>query len=230
MDPFRQELELLGNLCLRELRLSASAPDGVEVRMLNQLPPVDGGWRLPDLAWGAEAWAVLRLTVPSGALPPVGRLLSVLRVAVDGRSLDGDAVKLERVGLALPVMLASVYDDLADDELVTRRLVELAAADALSSMRAAADHGDWATVDRMLVDAGRQFAGNDWVASMLLAMTEIASSRSRERLMKEAMYSSGKLRSRLSAKDEHFVQTDLGDSTDIPAYLRRKAAQGKGDA
>jgi Mg-chelatase subunit ChlD len=52
MDPFQQELELLGNLCLRYLRLSATVPDGVEVQMVNDLPSVEGGWRLPDLAWG----------------------------------------------------------------------------------------------------------------------------------------------------------------------------------
>jgi len=45
------------------------APDGIEVQMVNDLPVVNGGWRLPDLAWGAEAWAVLRLGVPAGALP-----------------------------------------------------------------------------------------------------------------------------------------------------------------
>ena len=82
MDPFLQELEFLGNLCLRDLRLSASAPDGVEVQMVNDLPRVEGGWRLPDLAWAAETWAVLRLTVPAGALPQRGQLLSVVRVLV----------------------------------------------------------------------------------------------------------------------------------------------------
>jgi Ca-activated chloride channel family protein len=68
MDPFQQELELLGNLCLRDLRMSARARDGVEVEMVNVLPAAEGGWRLPDLAWGAQAWAVLRLKVPMTAL------------------------------------------------------------------------------------------------------------------------------------------------------------------
>jgi hypothetical protein len=49
MDPFQQELELLGNLCLRDLRLSAAAADGVGVQMVNHLPAVDGGWRLKSL-------------------------------------------------------------------------------------------------------------------------------------------------------------------------------------
>ena len=229
MDPFQQELELLGNLCLRDLRLSATVPDGVEVQMVNDLPAVDGGWRLPDLAWGAEAWAVLRLKVPAGALPPLGQLLSVLRVSVEGRSLEGEAVTLERAGLALPVLSASAFDKLTDDELVSRRLVELAAADALSRMRTAADHGDWAAVDRLLEEASRQFAGNEWVAAVLAAMKEIAESRSRERMMKESMYSASKFRNRLSSKDEDVSFSVASESIERPAYLRRKPSQGKGD-
>jgi len=229
MDPFQQELELLGNLCLRDLRLAASAPDGVDVRVVNELQAVDGGWRLPDLAWGAEAWAVLRLTVPAGALPPLGQMLSLLRVSVGGRSLEGEAVTLERAGLALPVISASAFDKLTDDELVSRRLVELAAADALSRMRVAADRGDWVAVDRLLEVASRQFAGNEWVAAVLAAMKEIAESRSRERMMKESMYSASKLRSRLSAKDEDVNFCVAAESIERPAYLRRKPSQGKGD-
>ena len=229
MDPFQQELELLGNLCLRDLRLSAIVPDGVEVQMVNDLPPVEGGWRLPDLAWGAEAWAVLRLKVPAGALPPLGQLLSVLRVSVEGRSLEGEAVALERAGLALPVMSASAFDMLTDDELVSRRLVKLAGADALSRMRRAADDGDWVAVDRLLKEASSQFAGNEWVAAVLAAMKEIAESRSRERMMKESMYSASKLRSRLAAKDEDISFCVAAESIERPAYLRRKPSQGKGD-
>ena len=228
MDPFQQEVELLGNLCLRDLRLSATVPDGVEVQMVNDLPRVAGGWRLPDLAWGAEAWAVLRLKVPAGALPPLFHLLSVLRVSVEGRSLEGEPVTLERAGLTLRVMTPSAFGELADDELVSRRLAELAAADALARMRAAAEHRDWVTVDRLLEEASRQFAGNEWVAALLAAMKEIAQSRSRERMMKESMYSASKLRSRLSAKDEEVGFSALAESIGQPAYLRRKPAQGKG--
>jgi Ca-activated chloride channel family protein len=228
MEPFQQELELLGNLCLRDLRLAATVPDGFSVEVVNQLPKTDTGWRLPDLAWGAEAWAVLRVTVPAGALPPVGQLCTVLRVAVMGQSLEGDAISLERSGLSLPVMTSSAFGNLADDELVTRRLVELAAAEALMGMRSAAAAGDWARVDALLEAASRQFAGNEWVAAVLEAMRSIAAGRERERAMKEMMYSSSKLRSRLAAKDES-VAFCAAQSASVPAYLRRKPAQGKGD-
>ncbi len=228
IEPFQQELELLGNLCLRDLRLAVTVPDGFGVEMVNQLPKTEGRWRLPDLAWGAEAWAVLRVTVPAGALLPAGQLCTVLRVAVTGQSLEGAAVSLERTGLSLPVLNTGAFEGLTDDELVTRRLVELAAADALMGMRSAAAANDWPRVDALLEAASRQFVGNEWVAAVLEAMRSIAAGRERERAMKEMMYSSGKLRSRLAAKDES-LSFCVADATSVPAYLRRKPAQGKGD-
>jgi Ca-activated chloride channel family protein len=228
MEPFQQELELLGNLCLRDLRLKAAVPDGFAVEMVNQLPDTAAGWRLPDLAWGAEAWAVLRVKGPAGALPPVGRLCTVLRVDVRAQGPEGDAVALERAGLSFPVLTPAAFDDLADDELVTRRLTELSAAEALMAMRRAAAANDWPRVDTLLAAARRQFAGNAWVAAVLETMRSIADSRERERAMKEMMYSSGKLRSRLAAKDES-LQFCVADDETVPAYLRRKRAQGKGE-
>lgn len=229
MEPFQQELELLGNLCLRDLRLTASVPDGFAVEMVNLLPKSDGGWRLPDLAWDAEAWAVLRVTVPADALPSAGQLCTLLRIAVVGQSLEGDAVSLERAGLALPVMTLAAFDKLTEDELVTRRVVELAAAEALMGMRQAAAADDWARVDALLEESSRQFAGNEWVSAVLEAMRSIAAERERERAMKEMMYSSSKLRSRLAAKDES-IAFCLADTSSVPAYLLRKAVQGKGSA
>lgn len=228
MDAFQQELELLTNLCLRDLRLAVEVPDGVEVAMVNDLPALEGGWRLLDLAWGAQAWAVLRLKVPTTALRPQGELMQVLRVAITARSLDGEAMRLERAGLALPVLAPAAYEALVLDELVQRRLTEVAAAEALMRMREAAARDDWETVDRLLEEATRRFAGNEWVAAVLDAMKSIADTRERERMMKESMYSSGKLRSRLAAKDEA-VMFCLGTEALAPSYLRRKPAQGKSD-
>jgi len=226
MDPFQQELELLSNLCLRDLRMSARVPDGVEVAMVNDLPAAEGGWRLPDLAWGAQAWGLLRLKVPATALRPAGERMEVLRVLVSAYSPDGQSVQLERAGLALAVTTPAAFDALPADELVQRRLTELAAAEAMTRMRDAAARADWDAVDRLLEEACRRFAGNEWVAAMLAAMKAIADARSRERLLKESMYSSRKLRSRLASKDE-MVRFCLMSESLEPSYLRRKPAQGK---
>lgn len=133
--------------------------------------PAQDGWRLPDLARGAKAWTALRLGVPTGMLPPEGQLL---RVAVRGRSLEGEAVKLERAGLALRVLPRPQWAALPKDELVGRRLDGLAAAEAMTAMRIGAGQGDWTRVEQLLADTRRRFAGNPWVAVVLDAMQELA--------------------------------------------------------
>lgn len=110
---------------------------------------------------------------------------------------------------------------------MARRLVELAAADALMGVRQAAAASDWARVDTLLEAASQQLAGNPWVAAVLDAMRTIAAGRERERAMKELMYSSSKLRSRLAAKDEDVAFSPCDDPAE-PAYLRRQPLQGKG--
>lgn len=227
MEPFRRELELLNNLCLRELTLGASVPDGVEVEVLNALPRCEGGWRLPDLAWGAEAWAVLRVKVPVTSLPAQGAKLAALRVAVTGRSTDGEAVALERTGLALPVLSAAAFDALPEDELVARRVIELEAADALVRVRRAARDGDWDEADRLIGQSLARFEGHAWVSSILDAMRGLAHGRDRARMMKESMYSSMSLRSRLAAKDEDAAFSMREELSSRPSYLRRKPVQGK---
>ena len=226
MEPFQQELDLLANLALRQVELMVAAPDGFEVEMLNDLLTIEGGWRLSDLAWGAEAWAVVRVTVPVAAIAGIGDRVPVLRVTVTGQSLRGDPVALEKAGLTLPVLTGSAFDKLVADELVQRRTDEVAAGRVLTEMRDAVDEGDWLMVEKMLADAHAKFAGNEWVMSILEAIAEVAESRSRERMLKEARYSSAKLNARLAAKDESNMRLSAEDG---PAYLRRKSLQGKGD-
>jgi hypothetical protein len=148
-------------------------------------------------------------------------------VSVQGRSLDGDPVQLERAGLALPVLAAAAWDALAEDEVVARRLAELATADALARVNQAAGQGDWDEVERLLEQARIRFAGNPWVDAMLATMKDVADSRVRQRMMKEAAYSSSRLRSRLASKVEA-AYSAAEEMTQGPSYLRRKPAQGKG--
>lgn len=227
MEPFERELDLLANLCLRGLTLATSAPDGVRIEMLNDHPAAaGGGWRLPDLAWGAEAWALLRLQVPAGRLGDIGQRLALLQVQVRGEDTAGQPVQLERASLALQVLAPSAYDALVDDELVVRREAELRAAGLLANMRAAALAGYWAAVDALLADAQTQLAGHPWLASVLESMRDVAATRVRASLAKEAMYSHSQLTRRLTSKDED-IKFSLDES--LPAYLRRKPRQGKDD-
>nr|WP_256735107.1 VWA domain-containing protein [Variovorax sp. dw_954] len=226
MEPFQQELDLLANLALREVTLSATPFQQISLTLLNDLQKSASGWRLPDLAWGAEAWAMLQVVIPAGALPPPGKPLLILEVGVSGVSLEGVPVTLEPARLELMVLPDAAFGALAEDELVRRRSDELAASHMLTQMRAAAMDRRWDEVDRLLAEAQECFKRSEWVGSILSAMSAIARSRSRDRMMKEARYSSMKLNSRLASKDETGSPMNLED---LPAYLRRKPLQGKRD-
>jgi Ca-activated chloride channel family protein len=56
-------------------------------------------------------------------------------------------------------------------------------------------------------------------------MAELAKQMDSARFRKEALYSSGKMRSRLSAKEE--MLDSLVAESASPSFLRRKKAQGK---
>ncbi len=228
MEPFQRELDLLGNLCLRDLQISFQTPADVQAEMLNDLPRTAAGWRLADLAWGAEAWAVVRVRLEASQVPSAGSSVGVLKVRGAGLEPEGSAIDLERVGLTLPVLTAAAWAGLPEDPLVAQCVAEIEASVVLQQMRHAAGQGDWPSVDRLLEDAQRRFGGHEWVAAVLESMKQIAASRSRERLSKEALYSASSMNYRLSAKDEqiHFSLAD--ESTSKPSYLRRKPSQGKG--
>ena len=224
MEPFQQELALIENLCIKGLRVNVNVPTGVAVEMLN---PFTGnatdGWRLPDLAWGAEAWAVLRLRIPKALAPTEGKSLHFLEVTASGQDLDGAPVPLAPALLALPAFGPAALAAVAEDELVLRRLSELEAAQLLIEARAAAGTGNWNGVDALLAKAEARFANNPWVAGVIEAIRKLAARRSREEFMKEAMYSSSNLMRRLAQRGEGLGLSE----SDKPAYLRRKMAQGK---
>jgi Ca-activated chloride channel family protein len=71
MDPFREEFDLMSALCARRLRLAVAPARGVRVEILNQYrTDAEGRTMLLDLAYGGEAWAVMRLTVPCSVSSP----------------------------------------------------------------------------------------------------------------------------------------------------------------
>jgi Ca-activated chloride channel family protein len=226
MEPFQEEFDLLANLCLKGLILSVTVPSGAKVETLNDhAGDAARGWRLPDVAWGAEAWAVLRVRLPKAMLPPEGQSLPCIEVSVKGTDLDGNVVLVLPVGLTLPTLNSAALSAIAEEELVARRLAELEAAGVLTRTREAARNNDWDRVDHLLAEAEQRFSGNDWVASVVEAIRVVATSRSRARFMKEALYSSASFSQRLADKDEG---VELMESSKA-MYLRRKRSRGKAE-
>lgn len=224
-EPFAEEFDLLANLHARQLRLSLGTPEGVKGTLLNDYVVEERRgfpWvRLPDLAWGAEAWALVELHVPA---PKDGELVSLLQVDVTGVDLDGQPVAFPPAQLKLLAVSPDLWDALLPDALVRQRLNELEAAKLLEQARAAAQRGDWRAIERMLDEARQRFADNPWVQQVLANMVDLARVQDQAGFSKEAMFSTRRMRSRLSAKEE---MTNLHMDAMAPSFLRRKSAQGK---
>jgi Ca-activated chloride channel family protein len=230
MDPFREEFELLNALCARRLRLEIEPAPGVKAKLLNDYV-ADGqnAWLLPNLAFAGEAWAVVRLRVPSPASAAEGQgegLLSLCSFSVRYTTLDGEPRAIQPYALALPALPASAFHAIAEDELVARRAGELEAAYLQTKARAAARVGDWAGVESALRKAERAAANNPWVAESVKELRALAAQKDEVMFSKESAFASRRMSTRLAACRE---PTDQYDGTAAASYLRRKTNQGKAD-
>jgi hypothetical protein len=127
--------------------------------------------------------------------------------------------------LTLQTVSTPVWEALLQDPLVSARLAELEAGKFLDRARAAAEHGDWERIQKMLVEAQQRFADHPWVMEILGEMAELCKAMDAARFRKEALYSSSKMSRRLSAKEE--MLASLSSEGASASYLRRKKAQGK---
>ena len=225
-EPFAEEFDLLTHLYARDVRLSLGTPTGISASLLNDYTVEDQrGYpviRLPDLAWGAEAWALVELQLPT---PPEGSTPTpLLQVEVAAIDLDGQPIAFAQAQLKLPALPGQAWEALAADPLVQQRQMELEAGQLLDEARMAARRGDWDTIQHLLQLAQQRFADSPWVQQVLHSMAELAARHDQARFAKEARYSSRRMNSRLSSKAE---ATGLSAEANLPAFLRRKSAQGK---
>lgn len=227
LDKFEEEFALMQALCARRLRLLARTVPGVKLELLNDYPSGgDGIWRLPDLAYDSEAWAVLRLNVSHQEIEGADeRPLPLLEVELAWTDLAGQVRSGVAATLALPVLPAAAFGAVAEDERVTARLAEIESAGLQLQARTAARQGDWDRVDRLLAKAKRLARDHPWLDAVISEMEKLAAARDDARFSKESYYSSQRMSSRLSAPDESARDPDIGD--DIPMFLRRQSLQGK---
>jgi Ca-activated chloride channel family protein len=230
MDPFREEFELLNALCARRLRLEIEPAPGVKAKLLNDyVADGDNAWLLPNLAYAGEAWAVVRLRVPSPAAAVEGQSegssLPLCSFSVRYTTLDGEPRAIQPHALALPALPASAFGAIAEDELVARRVDELEAAYLQDKARVAARRGDWSAVTRALKKAERIAANNPWVAASLNELRELAARKDEESFSKEALFSARRMNTRLAESSESLSVEDVP----VASYLRRKSSQGKAD-
>jgi len=227
-EPFAEEFDLISSLCARHVRLSLKATSGVKLRLMNDyLVDSDAenpAIHLPDIAFGAEAWALVELEIPAGlAIEGSGQLLQATVIA---SSPEGQALAFGDATLTLPAMSPSAWETVLADSLVASRQAELAAGPMLEPARAAAEHGEWNTVERLLKETRQRFADPPWVVEVLESQAERALQDDTARFKKEAAVKPRKLNSRISAKFEASFDSLDAEASSV-SFLRRKTAQGK---
>jgi Ca-activated chloride channel family protein len=228
MDPFREELALLTALCAKKVELTLKAADGLRMEVLNDYTKVgEGVWRLPDLAYGAEAWALVRLHLTKAQVATLGTGAGqpLLTAEVRYDDLAGEPRAIQPQSLALPAVPASAFGAIAEDPLVKRRAEELDAAQIQRTARDAALRGDWKTVERLLVQVEKLGADNEWVGEIAVELRGLAARRDEAMFAKESMYASRRMASRLASREELHESRDAA----VPDFIRRKSAQGKRD-
>jgi Ca-activated chloride channel family protein len=244
-DPFDEEFALLEALCARQPLLHLTAGAGVSWEVLGDLPAdaAAGTITLPDLAHGAEAWAVLRLHLA----PASGREIDqrhLLTVRASGTALSTErgpdgVIDEQPVRLDLPGLPAAMVDALPPDPLVQSRSAEARFAQALAGVHAALRSGSRTALTQALEIARELAQGQPWLEAKLTSLQSLVED---DRVMasKEARYASRKLSARLAAKEEAIgdfmaaapsalPSIDAPAAAQPPSYLRRKVNEGRKD-
>jgi Ca-activated chloride channel family protein len=228
MDSFRQEFDLMSSLCARNLKLTVSLSENIGVEVVNGYKrDVDGCVLMPDLAYGGEAWALLRLTVPQSVLEAsTGNDTHLLTVTLEYKTMDDRSEIAVPAHIRLPRLPAEAYAAVAPDTLVARRAAELRAAGQQERAREAARNGDWEVVQSILDELRLESKDNPWLLATVEELEKYAKRRETENFSKEAMYKSRAMRSRLAAREESSEWSASLEQAK-PMFLRRKTEQGR---
>jgi Ca-activated chloride channel family protein len=222
-ETFDAEIGLLSQLQWRNVEMSAvNAPAGLE--MLNAYDRTPSGWRMPSVAMGSECWALLRMPMRE-ALRLQRAHGTVLAVTVQATDANGQRQTFTGQLPVLPEVQQAAFEALQTHELVQRRIHELSAAQLQLQIREAALHGDWMRVQELLAHLETLGRHEPWVAASIAFTRQLMCERDQQRMSKEMLYKSRKMSQRLSSTDE--VCFREVDEVEVPAFLRRKMAEGR---
>jgi len=223
-DNFEEELSLLQAMYLRQISLKLVPAQGVIVELLNTTTTnPDGTYKMNDLAWGSESWLAFRLHIsPSIA----GSVRDLLAVSVTGVDLQGQALSQSGPMLQLPVVEASAFARMPEDELAQRRLLELAFGKASQELRNLAKAGDAAAAKRLMAQMEERFGGHAWLKAKLEQLHRLAE-EDMEMMIKEVSFSAQRMSNRLASKQEMSYMADETESN-MPSFLRKKESEGRG--
>jgi Ca-activated chloride channel family protein len=225
MERFREEFSLLSALCARNVHLSLTPVSGASIEVLNPYEIVNANcWRLPDLAYDGECWAVVRVSLDAENAPTDEETLALLQASVTYNELDGKQHELPEVWLTLPFVDGITYDGIQADEKIYARIIEADAARLQERARTAARNGDWYTVKTLLQEVRKMAEHSPWLNQIVKTLEELAAREDYIAFSKQAQYSARGLSGRMRSKKE--FDTDFNEDS-MPLYLQKKIHHGR---
>ena len=227
-EGFIEELDLLANLYSGQLTLSLQPAEGVEIEVANRFVKRGERYMLPDLAYDAEVWAGLILSVSPEAAESQKPLLTVSVESGD------DELHLSAEVGPLSILSPDAYEALVAEKGMTDYFAELDIAELKLAASDAARKGQWDQVKPLL----------EQMMALPMTPVQVAELAELEKLLahrKQAIFAK---ESRLSAsKSQRLMKADLASyaisgtwvesvqgtvqAAAVPSYLRQKSRQGK---
>ena len=227
MEPFQEEFDLLAALLARRVRLRILPEKGVGFEILNGYSQDrEGRFIVPDLAFGADVWALMKIKVNADFCDKkAGTNLKLLSAYVDYLDQDGIDQRSDTSKLTINLCTREQFASLAIDETVQLRATEVRAATLQENAQVAARAGNWSEVDNIMEDLDALGQDNEWVKVSVDRLRAYSSARQQESFSKETLYKSRKMKQRRVARNE--MPFGIASEASAPSYLRRKTEQGK---
>ena len=227
MDPFQEEFDLLEALLARRMRLRMMPEKGVSFEVLNGYSQdKEGRFIMPDLAFGADVWALLRIKVNADLCSKTSGLkLNLLSAYIDYLDQDGADQRSDTSKMTIDLCTQEQFAVLQADETVQLRTAEVRAATLQENAQVAARAGNWSEVDKIMVELDALGKDNEWIKVSVERLRSYSEAREQESFSKETLYKSRRMKQRRVAKNE--ARFSIASESMKPSYLRRKTEQGK---
>lgn len=229
LENFQEEMALLQALYARQLQLPIRVEPGVKLEVLNDYVMPDAGiWRLPDLAYDSEVWALLRLRIDRRQIQePTDDPVPLLELELSYTDVAGQIQRCAPVTLGLPVVRAAAFGRIAEDPLVAARAVEIQSADLQLRVRYAVRGNDWDKAAELVKEIRTLAKNHPWLQAVVTQMEMLLEAQDKERISRESYYSSERIKKRQTSKDEMANDYQLDQEVLKPLYQSRKLQQGK---
>ena len=227
MDPFQEEFDLLEALLARRMRLRMMPEKGVSFEVLNGYSQdKEGRFIMPDLAFGADVWALLRIKVNADLCSKTsGSKLKLHSAYIDYLDQDGADQRSDTSKMTIDLCTQEQFAVLQADDTVKLRTAEVRAATLQENAPVAARAGNWSEVDKIMVELDALGKDNEWIKVSVERLRSYSEAREQESFSKETLYKSRRMKERRVAKNE--ARFSIASESMKPSYLRRKTEQGK---